>query len=270
MSYRGFFTPRFDEPETTTAWLAWMEDQDDLLLPVAPRHERSCTLCFGASGYLDAESSQTWARCYHCHRYGDAVDALISVTYSVDAGLESMLHRYKDFVGHKWLRKPLSSLLHQFVQAHDECIDSLAGRGHFDVATIVPSNGTRSFNHLERLLKGVVSGDPILARWAWDLDFLSRDASTTRPARGQLKPEAYLVDPFVVEGSSVLLLDDTWTSGSSAASSAQALKDAGANDVTVMTLGRQLNVAGGFGSSEEIYEDAQRDVWDLRDCVVCA
>jgi len=267
--YRGFTTPVFDGAETTETWLAWLEDEHDVLLPVAPRHERSCALCYGASGYLDG-GPETWHLCPHCHGYGGAVDNLIPMTYSIDSGLESMLHRYKDFDGYPWLTKPLASLLHQFVVHHGDCIDSLSLSGQFDVATIVPSDGDRSFNHLERLLKGVVKDDPVWSRWNWDNDFLSRSPATLRPRRGELKPEAYLVDLFVVEGTSVLLLDDTWTSGSSAASSAAALKEAGANDVTVVTLGRQLNFAAAFGSSQEIYDDIASEPWDLRECVVCA
>lgn len=79
-----------------------------------------------------------------------------------------------------------------------------------------------------------------------------------------------MVKPFVVEGSSVLLLDDTWTSGSSAASSATALKDAGASHVTVLTLGRQLNLETNYGSTAEIYDGRHGEDWDLSDCVICA
>lgn len=90
------------------------------------------------------------------------------------------------------------------------------------------------------------------------------------PGRGELKPAPYTVEPFYVESSSVLLLDDTWTSGRSAASAAQALKDAGAAHVSVLTLGRQLNLSNAYGSTAKIYEDSARERWDLRACVLCA
>ena len=51
-----------------------------------------------------------------------------------------------------------------------------------------------------------------------DVDCLARDTSTGRPQRGEPKSSAYTVEPSSVEGASVLLLDDTWTSGASAAS----------------------------------------------------
>jgi predicted amidophosphoribosyltransferase len=269
VNYREFGKPTFDVTETTETWLDWLDADGHVLLPVAPHHERSCRLCFGASGYLDG-GPETWPLCPQCHGYDDAVDHLVPMAYSIDAGLESMLHRYKDRGGYEWLRKPLASLVHQFVGEHGDCIDSLSRRGRFDVATIVPSDGKRSFDHLDSILRGIVKDNPVWARWDWDTDFLKRDTSTSRPGRGQLKPSAYIVEPFIVESSSVLLFDDTWTSGSSAASCAAALKEAGATDVTVLTLGRQLNATAGFGSSEEIYDDVSGVYWELRECVVCA
>lgn len=68
----------------------------------------------------------------------------------------------------------------------------------------------------------------------------------------------------------MLLLDDTWTSGASAASTAAALKDAGAIHVTVLTLGRQLNTGNHFGSSETIYDERHRESWNLGQCILCS
>ena len=268
MAYRNFTCPGFaSQGHTVAHWMEWMEEQADILIPVAPHHERSCLLCHGSSGYLDG-GTDTWARCLHCHRYGDVIDRFIPITYSIDAGLESMLHRYKDR-GVAWLRYPLSSLLHTFVQDHADCIDDEAGG--VDVATIVPSdNQDRTFSHLDFLLRGAISGDPAFARFEWDLEFLTRDRTTTRPARGALKPSAYEVAPFVVKGSSVLVLDDTWTSGSSTASVAAALKEAGALEVTVLTLGRQMKADGDWGSTQAICVDRRGEVWRHDECVLCA
>lgn len=270
MTYRGFKRPEFfDGEHTTDDWIAWLGEQGDVLLPVAPRHKGSCACCYGASGYIDG-GPETWNQCVNCYGYNGAVDRFIPITYSIDMGLESMLHRFKDFKGYDWLRYPLASLLHEFIDAHGDCIDAQAPRRQIDVATLVPPNDPRSFNHLDYLLQGVVDGDPLMNRWDWDLGFLTRDTSTSRPKRGELRPSAYKVAPLVVEGSSVLLLDDTWTSGASAASSAAALKDAGARHVTVLTLGRQLNLSTDYGSTAVLYDDRRGEGWDLGECVICA
>ncbi len=268
MSYRNFRAPQFAmRSHATSEWIEWLAGQPNLLIPVAPRHPHSCQICLGSAGYLDG-GPDTWLECANCHGYGGAVDALIPITYSVDAGLESMLHRYKDFEGFAWLRWALSSLLHEFLEIHNGCVERAAG-GRIDVATIVPSNDQRAFNHLEQLIRGVVEDDPLTRAWHWDTTFLRRDPTSPRPARGRLVPDAYLVDPFVVEGSRVLLIDDTWTSGSSAASTASALKRAGATRVVVLTLGRQLNLATGYGSTREIFDDHATEEWRLDTCVVC-
>ena len=196
MTYRGFSPPEFSDGEQTTDdWIAWLRRQGDVLLPVAPRHERACASCYGASRPIDG-GPKTWNRCSNCFRYNGAVDCLIPITYSIDMGLESMLHRYKDFEGYGWLRYPLASLLHKFIDTHGNCIDLQSPRGRIDVATVVPPNDPRAFNHLVRLLHGAVDGDPLMSRWNWDMDLLFRDTETTRPKRGELKPSAYTVGPL--------------------------------------------------------------------------
>ena len=235
--------------------------------PSGPRRDLSCNQCFGACRYQHDRS--TWPTCWECgHIYGDVIDTFVPITYSVDGGLESMLHQYKDG-GTQWLRRPLASLLTAFVCEHADCIEQDA-RG-IDLATTVPSdNQSRSFNHLDRLLRGAIQGDPIINRFRWQTDAVVRDSTTTRPRRRELKPSAYRVDNYSVDGASVLLLDDTWTSGSSAASTAAALKDAGALRVTVLTLGRQLNQDRHFGSTDAIYDDCHSQEWTPDGCVLCA
>ena len=270
MNYHGFTQPAFSRSDHHLAdWMEWLYEQDDVLLPVAPHHSQSCNSCFGASAYID-DGPDTWPYCWNCRQFGDSVDALVPITYSIDSGLESMLRRYKDFDGYRWLRKPLASLLHEFIDVHGNCLDRQSLYGRIDVATTMPPGTIRATNHLDRLISGIVNGDPLMERWNWNMNFLTRDPSVAKPARQQLKPEAYQVERSIVEGSSVLLFDDTWTSGASAASAAEALKNAGAAYVTVLTLGRQLNFGNHFGSSRAIYDDVHGADWDPRDCVICA
>ncbi|QAY68742.1 hypothetical protein [Xylanimonas protaetiae] len=267
MAYRDFARPAIVErAHSTQSWLDWLDEQGETLVPVAPRHPLSCERCYGSSSYREAGNA--WPVCWQCRTYGDAVDALVPITYSLDAGLESMLHRYKDR-NVNWLRMPLASLLTLFVGKHADCIEGVSGG--VDLATLIPSgNPSRPFDHLGNLLRDVVANDPVLDIFNWRLDAIARDRSTTRPGRGELKPEAYSTNPHVVGGASVLLLDDTWTSGSSAASAAAALKAAGARHVTVVTLGRQLNIGNNFGSTRAIYDEQRTARWILDDCVLCA
>lgn len=266
MAYKGFTRPEAARGSVTTGfWTDWMREQSHILIPVAPHHAYSCERCYGASGYRD--DGEVWPVCWHCRRYGDVVNTFVPIVYSVDAGLESMLHRYKDR-GIDWLQRPLASLLTRFVRGHADCIDRDA-RG-IDIATVVPSdNEARPFNHLEALMHGI-TGDPVLNRYDWNFEAIKRNRGTARPSRGELKSSAYRVETEQVDGAAVLLLDDTWTSGSSASSAAKALKEAGAAHVTVLTLGRQLNAGNHFGSSDRIYADRHQEEWDPTVCVLCA
>lgn len=268
MNYRTFVKPNFTTRRHDGAdWRRWMQSENDLLIPVAPIHDHSCGLCLGPVGYL-GEGPRTWPTCQQCRGYEGAVDRVVPITYSIDAGLESMLHRYKDW-GVGWLRSPLALLLCLFVQEHGHCIDEATGL--IDVATVVPSdNDSRAFNHLDSLLAGGIVGDRVLERFAWDCDLIQRDRTTPRPARGKLKPSAYQVQRPLPRGSAVLLFDDTWTSGASAASAAAVLKDAGAADVTVLTLGRQLKADGGWGTTQVILSDRRGALWAADECVLCS
>lgn len=270
MTYRNFVRPAMAKGSATVGgWLDWMGDQGDILVPVAPHHALSCTRCYGASRFRGEDRDETWPECWECGRvYGDVVDTFVPITYSLDAGLESMLHQYKD-QGAAWLRRPLASLLTAFIHRHADCIDDDAHG--VDIATTVPANDPhRTFDHLEGLIQGTIANDPVLQRFDWQLDAIARDASFPRPGRQSLSPEAYRVDPGHVDGAAVLLLDDTWTSGASASSAAAALKAAGAAHVTVLTLGRQLNPNHHFGSTEAICEDRLGAKWSLDECVLCA
>lgn len=269
MAYRDFVRPEaVQRARKAGAWLKWMEEQGEILVPVAPHQPLSCLRCYGTSRYRD-DDQRTWPSCWNCGRvYGNSVDTVVPITYSLDAGLESMLHQYKDGAA-VWMRRPLAALLTVFVREHGSCIDRDAGG--IDIAMTMPSdNQQRGFDHLDRLLRGAVVGDPILDRFGWSSETIARDRSTPRPARGELKPDAYTVLPGTVRDAAVLLLDDTWTSGSSASSAGAALKAAGARHVTVLTLGRQLNVRDKFGSSEAIYRDRRAEAWTRDTCVLCA
>lgn len=268
MGYRDFSKPQFPGPRVTvTDWLRWIEAEPDLLISVAPPSRLGCELCHGSVGYK-SDRMTTYRQCLQCQRYGNAVDRLIPITYSVDAGLESMLHRYKDF-GRMWMRSPLACLLHTFISRHGDCIEEAVGG--ISIATFVPSGNTeRTFDHLDSLVRGAVKGDPLTDRYRWDRALIRRNDEVSRPARGKLNPSSYTITQALPPGSKVLLFDDTWTSGASAASAAAALKQAGASDVTVLTLGRQLRTHNPWGTAQEIWKERRERPWSRDSCVLCA
>ncbi|MDG6108816.1 phosphoribosyltransferase [Dactylosporangium aurantiacum] len=241
--------------------MEWMISER-VLHDAAPRPMASCQMCGGAVGMNYA--GQPFDRCPQCRNYGSYVDALIPITYSLDDGLESMLHRFKDRENYNWLQWPLASLLWTFMKRHMSCI---RGRyGEEDVAITVPSdNSARRFNHIRSIIEGV-QGAPLIA---WRDDVVVRNRTVGRPRRGQVAPAAYLVQADQVARRSVLILDDTWTSGSSMVSVAAALKNAGATKVVALTLGRQLNCSSDYLNNQELVEEVRERGWGLS-CVICA
>jgi adenine/guanine phosphoribosyltransferase-like PRPP-binding protein len=61
----------------------------------------------------------------------------------------------------------------------------------------------------------------------------------------EVAPRSFSLDRYVAEtslsGEPVLLIDDTWTTGSSAQSAAATLKAAGAGVVAAVVIGRHVN-----------------------------
>lgn len=256
---------------STADWMGWLQ-ANSLLIPTAPRPASSCGTCLGAVGVkgpisLDGEQSY-WDACFQCQSYSGYLDDFIPITYSVKSGLESLLHRYKDFGPEfSWVALPLGGLLWTFARKHLACITRQA-QG-IDVAVYVPSNDAqRTFNQLDGMIDSV-EGSPLRELLPWRTDVLTRNFSVSRPERAEVKPDAYVVDADAVTGKSVLVLDDTWTSGSSLVSCAAALKGAGATYVVGLTIGRQLNESAHYGSTDQILIEARGRRWTDDDCVLC-
>jgi orotate phosphoribosyltransferase len=60
-----------------------------------------------------------------------------------------------------------------------------------------------------------------------------------------VNPRAFSAEKYeptiAIEGKSVLLIDDTWTTGANAQSAAAALKAAGAGPIGAVVIGRHVN-----------------------------
>lgn len=266
MTYRDFVQPSMARRSSTAEeWMRWM-DQEGVLAPTSPRPEASCERCGGAVGSYG--EGDYWLTCAQCRYYSDALDEFVPISYSTSSGLESALHRFKDFENYGWLQWPLGALLYTFLDQHRECIeDAVAG---VDIATFVPAdNRERLFSPLQQVLDALTD-NPVADWFSWEPSIIARDFATPRPRRGEEKPEAYAVNAEAVSGRSVLLLDDTWTSGASMISSAAALKRAGARAVIGLTLGRQLNIDGHFGSTDTIVESISARPWRNSECLLCS
>ena len=246
----------------TTAWIEWANDED-LFPSVTPIPEGACEVCFGAVGPLS--QGGWWPTCLHCRGYRGILTGVVPVAYSLQDGLESLLHRYKDWEPHdqyRWMAFPLASVLRVFLQQHLVCIEQRYGA--VGLATIVPGNEVaRGFSPLRRVIER-------FNQWpvTWEPDALEKVRSG-RPGRGVVEPSYYaLAEGQNVQDMTVLVLDDTWTSGSTVASAAAVLRQAGAAAVVALTIGRQLHP--GWGSSDELIAAAETRKFDPDRCVLCA
>jgi phosphoribosylpyrophosphate synthetase len=151
--------------------------------------------------------------------------------------LHTALAQYKRTSGTvaRRLQMELAAVLWRFLREHESCLARNAGVAGFDIATTVPSSDpTRDAEHPLRRIVGSDVGvtrdryEPLLAR------------SGTPVAGRKIDPGKYNATRDL-DGESVVLVDDTWTTGSNAQSAAAALKTAGARRVAVLVIGRHIH-----------------------------
>jgi hypothetical protein len=197
-----------------------------------PRHGPGvCGACFNLTdGY-------SW--CWACTHGGQFLDAMAPISYSV-AGerLHHALALYKRGAGREVdrLGLELAAVLWRHLAAHESCLAQAAGVGGFELVTTVPSSDPdRGDAHPLHRLVGWVVG-PTRDR---HVRLLRR--SRTRARSHQFSPTRYETIGPALGGRSVLLVDDTWTTGANAQSAAAALKLAGAGPVAAVVIGRHVN-----------------------------
>jgi predicted amidophosphoribosyltransferase len=188
-----------------------------------------CEVCFTFTEGHD--------RCYVCAQRNSALDAVVPISYSVAGGqLHHALAGYKRLDGDvaRRLQVELAAVLWRFLAAHERCVAEGAATTSFDVVTTVPSSSReRDRRHpLPRIVGELVR--PARERYA---RLLSR--STADVPERSVDAAKYAVER-PLRGESVLLIDDTWTTGANAESAAGALREAGAGLVAAVVIGRHV------------------------------
>jgi hypothetical protein len=189
-----------------------------------------CTRCFNFT--------RGYELCYACAHGQPWLDAMIPVSYSVAREqLHHALAKYKRLSGEvaRRLTIELAAVLWRFLAEHERCLATAAGVDALELVTTVPSGDRgRDEHHPLRWMAGEVIGltgerhQRLLERSAIEAPRREFDARRFRTTRR-------------LDGQSVLLIDDTWTTGASAQSAAAALKSAGAGSVAAVVIGRHLN-----------------------------
>jgi predicted amidophosphoribosyltransferase len=178
-----------------------------------------------------------YSHCYTCATTQPWLDAVAPISYSVaHEQLHHALASYKRLTGEvaRRLQTELAAILWRFLDGHEACVARRAGTRAFDLVTTVPSR-----------VDDRDGRDP-LASIVADTCFPTRERHRRLLARaGPLTAhhefDAYKFQPLErLDGQSVLLIDDTWTTGANAQSAAAALKRAGAGSVAAVVIGRHL------------------------------
>jgi hypothetical protein len=214
-----------------------------------------CATCFNLTSGYD--------RCYACAHVGEALAAMVPISYSV-AGeqLHHALACYKrmDGVIARRLGIELAAVLWRFLDVHEQCLATTVGTPSFQVVTTVPSgDAIRDEHHPLRWIVGELVG-PTRDRY----ERLLRRSADATPAR-VFSPGKYLATR-TLDGQSVLLIDDTWTTGANAHSAAAALYAAGSGTVAAAVIGRHINRAWG---ENDLRLKAQPQ-FDWNTCALCA
>jgi predicted amidophosphoribosyltransferase len=216
-----------------------------------------CGTCFNfTAGY---------ARCWACAHVHPTLDAVAPISYSVAREqLHHALASYKRLDGEpaRRLTAILAAILWRFLSEHESCIArTAANTERFDLVTTVPSGDpARDERHPLRSIVGELVGPT-----------RDRHQRLLRRTDTETEPRAFSTHKFEATADlnheSVLLIDDTWTTGASAQSAAAALKAAGADRVAAVVIGRHLN--------REWHENDRRirgiaRPFDWQACALCA
>ena len=189
-----------------------------------------CATCFNLiDGY---------ERCFACSHGRDVLDAFAPISYSVaHEPLHQVLFGYKRLppVIARALASELQQILQRYLERHERCVALHAGTSSFDLITTVPSGSRHRDEHhpLRRIVTAALDSDKV----RHERLLVRSSFETGERAHDFLKYLA--VRPF--DGESVLLVDDTWTTGANAQSAAAALKAAGAGPVGAIVIGRHVN-----------------------------
>jgi hypothetical protein len=167
------------------------------------------------------------------------------ISYSVGGEqLHHALANYKRLPGEPGRRfvVELAAVLWRHLRDHECCLARAAGVDHFAVVTTVPSSDPeRRETHPLQQLVGELVG-PARERYE---RLLIRSKAAASPHRFKLNKYEAIRE---VGGRSVLLIDDTWTTGANAQSAAAVLKAAGAGQVAALVIGRYVN--RGYGEND--------------------
>ena len=237
----------------------------NFLLPVLSVADDVCTVCHSTAG-------EGWTRCYQCNQAAGCLsvtaDAVAPIALAVKG--EQLAHElwaYKNSPQAKARRRlqiGLAAVLWRWLGTHEACVARASGGREFSLVTVVPGTAERREDHpLEETVATIIGATA--NRYERLL------VTDPRVEQGRLHSDARFRTTRLLHGETVLLIDDTWTTGAHAQSAASALKLSGAAAVGVVVIGRHFNrtpTDAYRALAEGYYRSVKDQGWDWNWCCV--
>lgn len=188
----------------------------------------TCEVCAGPI-------ASSYTKCYRCNQdqyHPGSADLVGSMIYGVD-GRQSgrIMYGYKSAAPGPSHRQTVSSLVVLGVREHKECANKLTGTDATSWATIPSLRRVGSAHPFRAILTDEIAPGAEIE--------IAANPPIERPR--DVVPTNYLVNSPVVDGSHVMIIDDTWTTGGHAQSVSAALKAAGVGVVSILTVARWID-----------------------------
>jgi predicted amidophosphoribosyltransferase len=212
------------------------EPYGHVMYNAAPAGGGVCQICWT---FVDGG----WATCYPCGHQPSNIDVVVPITYSVGGGqMHLALRNYKDGPATVRARftRDILAILWRFLRDHERHVAVASGAAAFDVVANVPSKTSAKDDDRSRM-RDILGEHCPLTRDRYRR--VLRPTDRSRGERGYEAERYAATQPL--DGKAVLLIDDTWATGSSAQAAAYALRAAGARTVAMVVVGRHVNTAYG-------------------------
>jgi hypothetical protein len=160
-------------------------------------------------------------------------------------------------------RLGLAAVLWRSIELHEQCLAAAARVSGFSIVTTVPSTSGRADEPIAAVAGMIGATQGRYQRLLWSNPQVPNNRDPRSDRYAPLRSLA---------GESVLLLDDTWTSGAHAQSAAATLRAAGAYAVGIWAIGRHFNreQPGEYGeAAERYYRQARAFGWSWECCCLC-
>ena len=147
----------------------------------------------------------------------------------------------------------VATILHVWLNEHwGKLADALSG---FPTAAVVVPSRTAP---IPTPLHGIVKGQPLLEGICYPCAIRYCGQAGSHWKHQRLEPGAFLVDHQVISGQRVILVEDTWVTGSTALSAALAVRRAGARSLVLISIARMVYE----DDMTDAYRDSAAPPWD--------